>query len=318
MRGGIATRNSASHERPRKEWIEIPVPAIVNEETFALAQELLTTNKSHAPRRTIEPGICQGIVSCNKCGYALYRTSTRSTARRINYYRCLGSDGWRYLNGAVCSNPPIREDLLDQIVWNEIVKLLENPRLIEEELDRRLQAAQKASPTQRRQESLQRDLARVHKSIERLMTAYQEDLLSLDELRSRMPDLRQRERAMRAELQSIATQAQDRAAYLRLAETLSAFLSRLRSSAKSLDVTERQRIVRLLVKEVLVGEDAIIIRHSVPVTSPPRNDEPPKSSNPGTSAGKSYLLRSVRHNATLRGTTRTLDPRPILELHRRR
>jgi site-specific DNA recombinase len=289
MRGGVATRDSASHERPRIEWIEIPVPAIVSEETFALAQELLAANKLHAPRRTIVPSICQGIVSCSKCGYALYRTSTRSSARKIYYYRCLGSDGWRYLNGAVCSNRPVRLDLLDKVVWDEVVTLLENPRLIDEELKRRLEAAQKASPTQRRQESLQRDLARTRKSMARLLTAYQEDLLSLDELRNRMPELRQREGAMHAELQSIITQAQDRAAHLRLAQTLSAFLSRLRSSADTLDVIERQRIVRLLVKEVLVGDDAIIIRHSVPIT-PGRDDGPSKSG----SNGESYLLRSGR------------------------
>jgi site-specific DNA recombinase len=53
-----------------------------------------------------------------------------------------------------------------------------------------------------------------------LLTAYQEDLLSLDELRHRMPDLRRREHAIRAELQSIADQTTDRTAYLRLAETL--------------------------------------------------------------------------------------------------
>jgi len=301
LRGGIAKRNSSNRERPRQEWIEIPVPAIVSDEIFALAQELLTVNKTHAPRRTIEPSLCQGMISCCKCGYALYRTSTRTSARKIHYYRCLGSDGWRYLNGAVCNNPPIRAELLDQVVWNEIVQLLENPRLIEEELNRRLEAAHKASPTQRRQESLQRDLTRVRKSIERLMTAYQEDLLSLDELRTRMPDLRQRERAMQAELHMIAAQAQDRAAYLRLAETLSAFLSRLRSSAKTLDITERQRIVRLLVKEVLVGEDAIIIRHSVPITSPPpRADEPPKFSKSDASKSKSYLLRSVGREPTAR------------------
>src|SRR5262244_3287777 len=157
MRGGIANRNSSNRERPRKEWISIPVPEIISEEIFALAQERLTANKTHAPRRTIQPSICQGIISCSKCGYALYRTSTRTSARKIYYYRCLGSDGWRYLNGAVCNNPPIREDLLDQIVWSEIVKLLENPRLIQEEIDRRLEAAQKTSPTQRRQQGLQRD-----------------------------------------------------------------------------------------------------------------------------------------------------------------
>src|SRR6202040_889632 len=59
----------------------------------------------------------------------------------------------------------------------------------------------------------------------RLLTAYQEDLLSLDELRHRMPELRRREYATRAELQSIADQTIDRTAYLRLAETLTAFLA---------------------------------------------------------------------------------------------
>jgi site-specific DNA recombinase len=297
MRGGVVSRNSAHHERPRDEWIEVPVPAIVTEETFALAAELLTSNKVHAPRRTIEPSISQGMVSCSKCGYGLYRTSTRSSAQNIHYYRCLGSDAWRYLNGAVCNNRPVRQDLLDKIVWDEIVRLLEDPRLIDEELKRRLEIAQKASPTQRRQESLQRDLARTRKSMDRLMTAYQEDLLSLDELRSRMPELRQREQAMHAELTSIAAQTQERAAHLRLAETLSAFLCRLRASANTLDVVERQRIVRLLVKEILVGDDAIIIRHSIPVTTSPAGDTgPSQSSNSGKRNGAGYILRSGRHH----------------------
>ena len=37
-------------------------------------------------------------------------------------------------------------------------------------------------------------MVRARKSMDRLLTAYQEDLLSLDELRRRMPDLRQRGR----------------------------------------------------------------------------------------------------------------------------
>ena len=35
MRGGIATRNSASHERPREDWMTIAVPPIVNEKPRA-------------------------------------------------------------------------------------------------------------------------------------------------------------------------------------------------------------------------------------------------------------------------------------------
>src|ERR1700676_855324 len=81
MRGGMTTRNSASHERPREEWIEIPVPALITEETFARAQELLHENKVRAPRRTIEPSVVQGLVSCRLCGYALARRPDRALAR---------------------------------------------------------------------------------------------------------------------------------------------------------------------------------------------------------------------------------------------
>ena len=111
LRGGVASRDSASHERPREEWIEIPVPAIVDESTFARAQELLHENKVHARRRTIEPSLVQGLVSCQKCGYALSRASGRSSARRIHYYRCIGSDGWRHLGGPRCDTRPVRQDL---------------------------------------------------------------------------------------------------------------------------------------------------------------------------------------------------------------
>ncbi|MEX2745991.1 recombinase family protein, partial [Rhizobium mongolense] len=183
---------SSGHERPRDEWIEIPVPAIVSDETFTLAAERLADNKRFAPRRTIEPSIVQGLVSCRKCGYALSRTSTRSSARKIHYYRCLGSDAWRHLCGAVCDSKPIRQDLLDQIVWQEVIRLIEDPTLIQVELDRRLDAARAAEPTKRRQEALERELTRIGKSKERLLTAYQEDLVSLDELRRRMPELRAR------------------------------------------------------------------------------------------------------------------------------
>src|SRR6201993_2773498 len=294
---------SSSHERPRDQWIEIPVPAMVSEETFAMAAERLADNKRFAPRRTIEPSLVQGLASCRKCGYALSRTSARPSARKIHYYRCLGSDAWRHLGGPVCDSRPIRQDLLDQIVWQEVIHLIEDPTLIRAELDRRLDAARAAEPTRRRQEALERELTRIRKSMERLLTAYQEDLLSLDELRRRMPELRAREESMRAERQAILDQAADRMSFLRLAETLTAFLQRLRQSAETLEIAERQKVVRLLVKEVLVDNDTITIRHSIPAQAP----TPPAGGAPLPSNGKlrvrdeSYLLRSGSDRTTLRG-----------------
>ena len=61
-RGGLPARSSASREMPREQWIEIPVPALIDEDTFALAQERLANNKKLAARRTIEPSILQGLV----------------------------------------------------------------------------------------------------------------------------------------------------------------------------------------------------------------------------------------------------------------
>ena len=303
LRGGISKRDSAGHERGREEWIEIPVPALVNEERFAQAQELLQENKIRARRRTITPSIVQGLVSCQKCGYAFSRTSTITTARKLHYYKCIGSEGWRKLSNPVCTNGRfIRQDLLDQIVWAEVIRLLEDPTLIQLELDRRLVAARACDPAKQREHTLERERKRVSKSIERLLNAYQEELVSLEQLRERMPALRQRERALGAELQAIADQTQDRDMFLRLAETLTAFLARLHSAADTLDVLERQRIVRLVVKEVLIGEDTIIIRHSIPVASThPTSGGPPAPSRPeGGPPGQSYLLRSGSERPALR------------------
>ena len=35
---------------------------------------------------------------------------------KIYYYRCLGSDNYRYEHGRVCDNKPVRTDYLDKVV----------------------------------------------------------------------------------------------------------------------------------------------------------------------------------------------------------
>ena len=276
---------TASHERPREEWIEISVPALVTEDSFARAQDLLHQNKIRSRRRTIAPSVVQGLVTCAKCGYAFSRTSTQTSARKIHYYKCIGSDGWRKLGGPVCDNGRfVRQELLDQIVWAEVIRQLEEPALIQPELDRRLVAARSCAPNRKREQSLQRELTHVGKGIERLLNAYREGLLSIDQLRGRMPLLHQRQKTLRAELQSIVDQTKDRAGFLRLAETLPHSLLACAAPPTTLSVIERQRIVQLLVKEVLVGEDTITIRHSIPIPSGP-------SQNGGSQPeGPNYLL----------------------------
>jgi hypothetical protein len=77
----------------------------------------------------------------------------------------------------------------------------------------------------------------------------------------------------------------------------------LRVRAEALDIAVRQQILRLLVKDVLVGGSTITLRHSIPIPqSGPGSSGSPvpcagvteSRSNPG------YLLRSGSHYPALR------------------
>ena len=132
-------------DRPREEWTAIPVPAIISEQTFARAEQRLADNKRFAARNTKIPSLLQGLTACAGCGYAYYRTSTRTTNKKIFYYRCLGSDDYRYPGGRVCSNTPVRADHLDTVVWDHITALIADPTLIAAEIDKRLATARTAT-----------------------------------------------------------------------------------------------------------------------------------------------------------------------------
>ena len=292
QKGGYSPRCSSNKERPKEEWIEIAVPAIIDDETFSLAAERLEQNKRFSTRRTIEPTLLHGMLVCGECGYAYYRTSTRTSSRKLYYYRCLGSDNYRHINGRVCQSKPIRQDYLDGIIWQQVVGMLEDPALIRLEIRKRLREMQELDPTKKRKEVLDKEITRQQKGIAKLLDAYQEGLLEIDELRSRMPMLRKRREALQAELRSLEAINTDKQTYLRLAENIEGFLERLRSTADTLDVIERQQILRLLVKEILIYKETVKIRHSIPVTG---------AAPSGASGGEvmpSYLLRSRSHLTT--------------------
>ena len=157
-----------------------------------------------------------------------------------------------------------------------------------------MEAAQHSDPLRRREDDLRREQVRLENSSERLVTAYQEELLTLAQLRQRMPSSRKQQQAVESELHSLEMAAADQSQYLRLTETLGEFRVKLQARADTLDVAERQKILRLLVKEVLVDSDTITIRHSIPIpqSGPHSGGSPSSNSEPGGSIVPSYLLRS--------------------------
>jgi DNA invertase Pin-like site-specific DNA recombinase len=268
LAGRATPRSYSVTDRPTQDWLEIPVPALVTEDTWARVQRRLADNKRFAARHSKVPSLLQGLTACSSCGYAYYRGHTTTTAgNKIYYYRCLGSDNYRYQQGRVCDNKPVRTDYLDNLVWDHITSLLADPRLIRAEIDRRLDQLRTADPTTAAQRRLEQALAKTTASVNRLIKAYQEELISLDELRERTPELRSRETSLRGQLDALADQLVDRQAYLKLATGLEDFLARLRGNATTATVPEQQRVLRLLIKDVLIGPERILIRHSIPTSS---------------------------------------------------
>ena len=269
LQGRTTPRPVKTVDRPRQEWTEIPVPPIVDQDTFARVQQRLEDNKKFATRNSaIPPSLLQGLAACAACGYGYYRTSTRTARKKIYYYRCLGSDNYRYEGGRVCGNKPVRADYLDTVVWDHITGLLADPALIRAEIGKRLEQARTSDPVTRQRTQIELALAKAATSIAAMIQAYSEQLITIDELRARMPDLRAREASLRAQLDALDAQAADRDAYLKLADHLEGFLARLRGSAATATTDDRRRVLRLLVKDVLIGPEKITIRHRIPVREP--------------------------------------------------
>ena len=144
--------------------------------------------------------------------------------------------------------------------------------MIRTEIDRRVQQAQQSNPTQIRKEALVKEQIRIKSGMDRLLDAYQEGLLPLAELRQRIPDLKKREAALRSELESLEMNFIDQQQRLQLTENLEELIKRLHQSVNSLDLADRQKVLRLVVKEILVSPMGITIKHSIPITKKANND----------------------------------------------
>ena len=90
-------------------------------------------------------------------------------------------------------------------------------------------------PATSRRDALERDLARAQNAIRRLLDGYQEQLVTLDELRARTPELRKREATIQAQLDALDAELHDAETYLKLTETLDGFRARLTDQRREPD-----------------------------------------------------------------------------------
>jgi len=200
-------------ETSQEDQIFIDVPALVSEELFEAVQAQLEENRQR--RRDRSGGgsyLLQGLVVCKRCGYGCYgKPTSRASAKGkvpYAYYRCTGSDAYRFGGQRLCWNKQIRTDMLDAAVWEDVRCLLSEPERVRKEYERRLEGSE-TGPHQEVQH-LDKLVSNVKKMISRLIDAYGDGLLHKSEFEPRISAARERLAKLEAEYrQRIGEAAQE-------------------------------------------------------------------------------------------------------------
>jgi site-specific DNA recombinase len=248
--------------------ILIEVPGLVSEDLFGGVQAQLEENRL---RRRDRPGsgryLLQGLVVCKRCGYGCYGKPTSRAASKgpgrvpYAYYRCTGSDAYRFGGQRLCWNKQIRTDMLDAAVWDDVRGLLSEPERVRREYERRLQRTE-TGPNQE-VEHLGKLMNNVKKMISRLIDAYGDGLLDKSEFEPRISAARARLTKLEDEhRQRIGKAAQE--AELRLViGQLEEFARRVSQELQEPDWDTRREVVRALVKKVEVDNQEVRIVYRV-------------------------------------------------------
>ena len=146
-------------------------------------------------------------------------------------------------------------------------------------------------PGDQKRGQLGQALAKTATSISSMITAFSEQLLTIDELRARMPDLRARETSLKDQIAALDAQAADRDAYLKLADDLEGFLARLRENSATATTEGRQRVLRAVVQDILIGPEKLTIRHRIPLREPASGSGHHDSTDTEGDMRESSLLR---------------------------
>ncbi len=131
-------------QRPREEWIIVPVPAIVSVKDWELANQLI----ANPPRTAKQNYLLAGLLQCATCNYSMgggakkYMKSVRRSGPKIEtwrtYYRCSSTRGRTpaIQQTIGCNQLTIPTHILDQAVWTAVYEVLLNPDILLGALER--------------------------------------------------------------------------------------------------------------------------------------------------------------------------------------
>src|SRR5262249_48325523 len=204
--------------------------------------------------------LLQGLLQCQQCGYAFYgkRLSPRARKgkpRAYAYYRCLGTDAYRFGGERLCQNAQVRTDLLDLAVWQEGCPLLPHPERLAEEYRRRLQPESRAKRTPLA--TIEGQMSKLRQGVARLIDSYAEGLIDKQEFEPRITRLRQRLARVEEQRQALADEAAGAGELQLIIGRLEDFAAKLHDGLAATDWASKRDLIRALVKRVEVARNEV-------------------------------------------------------------
>ena len=300
-------RAVSTQDVPREKWMSISVPALVDEAVFETVQEQLQENQQRA--RIGQRGaryLLQGLLVCACCGYAYYGKPISPSARKGNprsyaYYRCIGSDAYRFGGVRLCWNKQLRTDLVDEAVWNEVCKLLEDPSRLEQEYRQRLLAKESSTELT----GLEASLGRLRQGIARLIDSYAEGMIDKAEFEPRITRMRERITQLEEQVRQIQDEAGMEQELRLILGRLETFASKVKEGLAEANWLTRRELIRTLVKRVEVNQEHVNVIFRIGPTTP---------STPSDHHTQSLQHCGRRENPALRGANQTLLF-PAMQVH---
>ena len=251
---------------PEEEWIAIAVPSIISQEIFDLAQSRLEQNQQMARRNNSSYDyLLRGLVSCAQCQLAC---TGRSCQPGYAYYVCRGrSDTLRLAKGEGCIVRYAPAEQLDELVWEDLCRILTDPTCITHELERAHTGEWLPQALQARRQTLQKAIAQLERQQARLLEVYLAEVIGQDEFERKRFELVQTQQGLERQLRQLDAQVQQQIDIAALSVGIEEFCQRVQPTLDNLSFQQRRQLVELLIDRVIVDDEHVEIRYVIP-TSP--------------------------------------------------
>lgn len=242
---GQSTQQSV---RPEEEWIYVEIPAIISEEQYNIAQELIKESRRRFAKDSLNQYLLSGLLRCSECGNTMTGRKASWWGEKVYLYSDIKNYSGAKHKG--CGNQ-IRASKLDEVIWEKISYLLNNPEQI-----KGLKKSQKIVEMHELElEQIEKELTKNKKGRQRLLSlvAMSEDL-NLADIKEQLEEMTAKEKS----LQKHYNELKER---IRVAKAdsnedrIQALLMRYVNISDSLDFDDKKNIIRQLVKQIYVPKD---------------------------------------------------------------